>query len=95
MFLEVLYFALVLFCLLDCWKRAEVAFFTRRRILFTGIQSIFSGFEFANHVAMDASEKAMCRPANIVQPEIDDMNCRLDRAKRSGETRGFYRSRKT
>jgi hypothetical protein len=47
--LEVLHFAFVLFGLIECSECAKVAALSGRRILFSRIQTVLPGFEFANH----------------------------------------------
>jgi hypothetical protein len=46
---EELHFAFVLFGLLARFKCAEVAALTGPRILFSGVESVFAGFQFSNH----------------------------------------------
>lgn len=52
--LEILHFALVMFCFFHAGKRAQVAPLARSFILFAGVQAEFAGFEFADHIFMDA-----------------------------------------
>lgn len=47
--LEALHFALVLFCLLKHGEGAEIAVLAGGGVLFTRVQAVLTGFEFANH----------------------------------------------
>ena len=56
--LEVLDFALVLLRLLEARKCPEIPPLTCGRILLARVQPIFAGFEFANHIRVDAARPA-------------------------------------
>jgi membrane-associated protease RseP (regulator of RpoE activity) len=65
--LEVLDGALVLLCLFTRRKSAEVAALARGGILFAGIETIFAGFELADHIEKDAGGKQNEASGNIVR----------------------------
>ena len=50
MSLEKLHFSFVLFCCLECFKSAQVSAATRPRIPLDGIETVFAGAKFANHL---------------------------------------------
>ena len=54
MLLEELHLSFVLPCLLKRGKRPQIAPLACRFTLLTRVQTIFAGFEFADHMQMDA-----------------------------------------
>ena len=50
MSLEKLHFSFVLFCCLECFKSAQISAATRPRILLDGIETVFAGAKFADHL---------------------------------------------
>jgi len=69
MLLEVLHLALVLLGLLERCKCSEVAAFAGRGVLLAGVQTEFTGFEFANHAPCDAAVgNARCLRIAVLSP---------------------------
>jgi hypothetical protein len=64
MLLEELHLAFVLPCLLKRGKRPQIAPFAGRFTLLTRVQTIFAGFEFADHMHMDAGHGRVAAAAN-------------------------------
>jgi hypothetical protein len=64
MLLEELHLAFVLPRLLKRGKRPQIAPLARRFTLLTRVQTIFAGFEFADHVHMDAEHRYVAAAAN-------------------------------
>ena len=49
MLFEELYFALVPFCRLSCFERAQIAAFAGLSVFLPGVEPVFTGFQFSNH----------------------------------------------
>lgn len=69
---EILHGAFVLFGLLATGEGTEVAALAGGGVLFAGIETIFAGFEPANHTGEDAARRpgAACDTAGLCEGEL-------------------------